>query len=359
MGQFPSRQATSRRLQDGKARAISPQSRSHRKQPSNVRPESLQTPSKVRTRNPDSARTHDTSGPQAGEQSKKNRPRQLREGHGNIAYPKGQTTHGRSKGSKGPKQSTDHSHQRPRKAGSGSQQPQQSTQSHRKARSISQPPSRQSKPPATKECLVCTNTRSLQHFSNRPPTESCVHDTSVCRRCLRIWIQSESSIKIWNEINCPICAARMQYDDIREFAPKEVSRRYAKLTTKAAYESIPNFRWCITKGCKSGQVHPPGTAKFKCEACKKSHCVPHCVGWHKGETCKEYDYRTNKKLRKQEELASKKTIERTTKKCPGCKRSIEKSFGCDHMTCKPPFLNPGRYRRRINTLSKTLKNLDT
>jgi hypothetical protein len=44
--------------------------------------------------------------------------------------------------------------------------------------------------------------------------------------------------------------------------------------------------------------------------------------------------RTNKSLKKQEEAASKKLILESTKKCPNCKRSIEKSFGCDHMTCE-------------------------
>jgi hypothetical protein len=49
--------------------------------------------------------------------------------------------------------------------------------------------------------------------------------------------------------------------------------------------------------------------------------------------------RTDRNLKKQEEIASKKIISQTTKKCPGCKRSIEKSFGCDHMTCKIPSLH--------------------
>jgi hypothetical protein len=52
---------------------------------------------------------------------------------------------------------------------------------------------------------------------------------------------------------------------------------------------------------------------------------------------------TNKSLKKQEEAASKRTITETTKKCPGCKRGIEKSYGCDHMTCK--FLLFSSYSR--------------
>ncbi|KAH8696853.1 hypothetical protein GQ44DRAFT_694540 [Phaeosphaeriaceae sp. PMI808] len=185
----------------------------------------------------------------------------------------------------------------------------------------------------TKDCVICADTRSLSHFPDRPPTTECEHENDVCRRCLRTWIQSESASKMWNEVNCPVCAVRMQYDDMREFAPRAVFERYDKLTTRAVYESIPNFRWCITKGCKSGQIHEPGTSRFHCTACRKSHCVEHNAAWHRGETCKEYDYRTNKHLKKQEEAASKKTILETTKKCPGCKLNIEKSFGCDHMSC--------------------------
>lgn len=47
----------------------------------------------------------------------------------------------------------------------------------------------------------------------------------------------------------------------------------------------------------------------------------------------------NKKIKKEEEKASKKLIQETAKACPGCKRPVEKSYGCDHMTCKfKPFL---------------------
>jgi hypothetical protein len=45
---------------------------------------------------------------------------------------------------------------------------------------------------------------------------------------------------------------------------------------------------------------------------------------------------TDKSVKKQEEVASKKLILESTKKCPGCKSAIEKSWGCDHMRCKVP-----------------------
>ncbi|OCK79708.1 hypothetical protein K432DRAFT_426286 [Lepidopterella palustris CBS 459.81] len=188
---------------------------------------------------------------------------------------------------------------------------------------------------AQQDCIVCVETRSVRHFPNRPPTSSCTHTTQVCKRCLRDWIRSEFKAKVWNQINCPECRSLMLHEDIREFAPPEVFRKYDSLATKAAFEAIPGFRWCTAKGCKSGQVHGAGPEQpiFKCVGCGFRYCVVHNRRWHKGETCAEYDYRTDGTQRRAEEMASEKLIKGTTKKCPGCKWNIEKNYGCDHMTC--------------------------
>jgi hypothetical protein len=89
----------------------------------------------------------------------------------------------------------------------------------------SNPGSRLSRTHAKKECIICTDTRSLHHFPDQTPTAHCTHDTNVCRRCLRTWIESSFATKVWNEMTCPVCAAQMQYNDVRAFAPKDVFRR--------------------------------------------------------------------------------------------------------------------------------------
>lgn len=54
------------------------------------------------------------------------------------------------------------------------------------------------------------------------------------------------------------------------------------------------------------------------------------------ETETDWVGRTDGAIKKAEEEASKRLMKQIAKKCPGCKRNIEKRDGCDHMTCMFP-----------------------
>jgi acyl-coenzyme A synthetase/AMP-(fatty) acid ligase len=144
---------------------------------------------------------------------------------------------------------------------------------------------------------------------------------------------------------------------------------------RAALSADPDFRWCLNPSCNAGQIHETGVLPlvpefvhllhgearsgmtilpefahlqqgearnrlvhenpiFVCHACGARHCVVHELEWHDGETCQEYDYRVSGKKRRDEEDATKKTIQLISKKCPRCPTQIEKNAGCDHMTCE-------------------------
>ncbi|RYP36988.1 hypothetical protein DL767_003143 [Monosporascus sp. MG133] len=45
--------------------------------------------------------------------------------------------------------------------------------------------------------------------------------------------------------------------------------------------------------------------------------------------------------KREEDELSRRTVERTTKPCPGCKWPIEKNSGCSHMTLRPMINAPG------------------
>jgi hypothetical protein len=68
--------------------------------------------------------------------------------------------------------------------------------------------------PNTKECIVCTDSRSIHHFPSRLTTDQCTHDASVCRRCLHTWIDSQFTTKIWNEISCPVCPSILLFSNL-------------------------------------------------------------------------------------------------------------------------------------------------
>jgi hypothetical protein len=152
----------------------------------------------------------------------------LKDVRGNLGIPKRQPKYGRIKSHTETIRITDDGPRRVRKSdtqqtrGVPKARPHTGPHISRSAEYQAHYPSHSSQ---TKECIICADTRSLHRFPDRLPTKDCSHDIDACRRCLRSWIQSEFSTKVWNEINCPICMTRMQIEDIRKFAPDKVFRR--------------------------------------------------------------------------------------------------------------------------------------
>lgn len=99
-------------------------------------------------------------------------------------------------------------------------------------------------------------------------------------------------------------------------------RSYLDASFKATMSALPDFRWCIATGCKSGQIHSEGDI-FRCVQCSHKACVSCNVAWHQGETCAAYQARLI--AQPEEEVESAKTIEKTAKLCPGCSRKIQKN----------------------------------
>lgn len=121
----------------------------------------------------------------------------------------------------------------------------------------------------------CTNNRLLSRFPAHLPTARCAHDADVCRRCLRTWISTKFATKIWVNSSCPACSGCLNYEEVHESAPPEVSPKYDEFSVKAALETIPDFHWYIRKRCKSGQVYEEAASKFHGAKCTKSHCTKH------------------------------------------------------------------------------------
>lgn len=183
--------------------------------------DSLSAPKRAHRKEPKSSRTRSTN----EEQGIRSNPPPSKAIQGNIGSPRRQEKYGRNKKQRRDSGTSDQNHLRTHQdEGASIAAPTNPNDRLAKPHS-SNTGSKRSKARPTKECIICTDTRSLHHFPTQTPTEQCTHDIDVCRRCLRRWIESSFTTKMWNEMTCPVCAAQMQYDDVRAFASKEVFRR--------------------------------------------------------------------------------------------------------------------------------------
>ncbi|KAF1982289.1 hypothetical protein K402DRAFT_340717 [Aulographum hederae CBS 113979] len=186
--------------------------------------------------------------------------------------------------------------------------------------------------------MVCSDDKSVFDFPAKPATTACEHLSNTCHECMQTWIGSELDAKGWDRIPCPECNAVLEYAAIKTLASPETFARFDRLSARAAVGQMENFVWCIGPNCGSGQEHAAGIAApiFVCAICRFRQCIVHKMAWHDNETCKEYDYRTTGQKKKDEEKASEDVVNKSSVMCPGhkCGARIEKSVGCDHMTCR-------------------------
>ena len=75
------------------------------------------------------------------------------------------------------------------------------------------------------ECSVCFEHLGPANKPRRNITGTCNHEPDVCNNCLRESIASQFANKIWDQIDCPTCNARLAYKDIKLFADSSVFGR--------------------------------------------------------------------------------------------------------------------------------------
>jgi hypothetical protein len=97
----------------------------------------------------------------------------------------------------------------------------------------------------------------------------------------------------------------------------------------------------MAEGCSSGQIHDEGVEAniFRCVACGFRVYTVHNIPFHEDETCADYDRRVQLEkemegIQREQEAASLAEVQRCAVVCPGCQAPIQKTSGCDHMTCK-------------------------
>lgn len=133
--------------------------------------------------------------------------------------------------------------------------------------------------------------------------------------------------------------------------------RFDELSMRTLLSADKNFLYCHAEGCSSGQIHDTGIEGpiFRCAACGYRMCTAHdpIIPFHENESCTQYSARIAREIaqaeeeerartqqeeearvRREQEAASAAEVAKSSVGCPGCGVQIQKTEGCDHMTCK-------------------------
>ena|SRR5581483_8308138 len=113
-----------------------------------------------------------------------------------------------------------------------------------------------------KECQICFERRSKYLFPKI--TEYCRHQSDICEICVGKHISTQLDSKGSVEIKCLIdgCNQTIRPDDVRRINVK-LFEKFDALMLRQTLSKLPEFRWCKTPGCNSGQLHLEGGKKFK------------------------------------------------------------------------------------------------
>jgi len=196
-----------------------------------------------------------------------------------------------------------------------------------------------------RRCVICLEDLTVEHFANRGPSAACHHPSIVCTPCLGTYVEACISSRASARCPTPDCSAYMQYEDVHFWASREVFEKYDTRMLRLKLSAMSGFTWCVNSECDAGQFCTSiGTAVspkiVTCSSCGTKSCSFHSVPWHEGLTCTQFDEKRRREVRKKatEKLthSDKRYLRAHTKSCPKCGIAIQKTEGCDHMTCKPP-----------------------
>lgn len=203
------------------------------------------------------------------------------------------------------------------------------------------------------ECRICMENLTPEKFPQTRITSTCAHHPAVCSRCLTKHINDQVQTRASNQVSCPECQEKVSDAEIKKYASPEVLERqdnlfssiFTQLTNissrngrrllNMSLQHLPNFTFCLSPKCESGQIHTgPDHPLMTCTTCGFKTCFIHKLPWHEDLTCAEFDLFNQARVR--QEAASEAWIAEHTKLCPNpkCGMRIQKKTGCDHLTCE-------------------------
>lgn len=179
---------------------------------------------------------------------------------------------------------------------------------------------------AAQLCPVCLELKTTM------PLPCCA--LTVCEDCLKLYVSSQVRMaKSYVSCPSPDCTGYLEEGLLLSLMTNEEVARYRYFLELSQLDSL-------TKPCPqcshftSIKTHLPNRSehkyKIQCNSCQFVWCFKCHAPWHNGLKCREYR-KGDKLLRTWASVIEHG--QRNAQKCPQCKIHIQRTEGCDHMTC--------------------------
>lgn len=181
------------------------------------------------------------------------------------------------------------------------------------------------------ECIVC-----YKELSGYKQKRSCCSEM-VCRECMEGIIRTNIESEGKTYITCPNpeCEGVITREEIVKYIDGSTKDKYERLRLN---ETGTKNRKTCPYCCKITDHNLPRRlwnyktedVRITCNKCSHDWCFNCHAPWHEGVSCREFQ-RGDKQFKKW--TKSRKNGSANCQKCPLCRVYIQKSSGCNHMTC--------------------------
>ncbi|XP_026174772.1 E3 ubiquitin-protein ligase RNF217 [Mastacembelus armatus] len=174
-------------------------------------------------------------------------------------------------------------------------------------------------------CRVCLEDKTIA------PLPCC--RKAVCDECLKLYVSSQ--VRVGKpSISCPIpeCSGYLEEGLVVSHLSNEDLAKYRYFMEMSQLDS--STKPCPQCSQFTSLKHNPNRSehkyKIQCSNCQFVWCFKCHAPWHNGIKCREYR-KGDKLLRTWASVIEHG--QRNAQKCPQCKIHIQRTEGCDHMTC--------------------------
>ena len=180
------------------------------------------------------------------------------------------------------------------------------------------------------QCLICLEAKEKKEFTSL----LCKHE--FCSQCLLEFFKAKI-LSNQCDLMCPTCHKEINFFFLKTFLPHELFEKYESLllTTSIQKVDLNKEKTVRCPECQTFYIVWSDASYFTCSSCRKMYCGQEaCLGeWekHKNLSCQEYK---NLFQNQNDEEFEKLAKAQKWVKCPKCLATIEKTKGCNFITCE-------------------------